>query len=234
MRKTIILGLLALLTVGMLGSAAGASPETDRRERTKTELTLVHGIPGDGGFPVDITLYRLFEGSQRFTGVTFGTVAGPLDVKPGIYRVAIRPAGAPPSSPPALSRWMWLRAGSNTSVVAHLSATGAPELTEFRNDVSPTGSGKGRVTIRHLAQAPAVDVIVNGTTELVSALSNPNEAVAVVPADTYNVSVVASANNSIVAFSGPLPVTANSNTIVYAVGAFPGSFTPLVQVLPAS
>ena len=51
-------------------------------------LTLVHGIPGDSlgatrDLPVQVRVYRLFDGVKVFDGVTFPTVAGPLSVKPG-------------------------------------------------------------------------------------------------------------------------------------------------------
>ncbi len=78
-------------------------------------------------------------------------------------------------------------------------------------------------------------MIVNGSLELISALSNPGEATAVVPADVYNVRVTDAGTNTVTAFQGDLPLAANATTIVYAVGSLGGgSFTPLVQVLPAS
>lgn len=238
MRKLLALGVAALLMIGLLGSPAGAK-ESSKRSHTAAatataQLTLVHGVPGASGFPVDISVYRLFTGSQRFEGVTFGTVAGPLDLKPGFYRIAIRPAGAPQSSKPVLSTWTWLGRGDNKSVVAHLTEGGAPRLSVFKNNVSDTGAGNARVTVRHLAQAPAVDVIVNDTTTLVDGLANPREAVAVVPAGSYGIKVAADADNSIVVFSGTLSFASRTNTVVYAVGSLGGgSFTPLVQILPA-
>ena len=232
MRKLIaVTALVGVLALGLTAAPASATAPP----ATKTgKLTLVHGIPGANGFPVDISLYRLFVGSQQFKGVTFGTVAGPLDVKPGIYRAAIRPAGAPSSTRPVLERWFVVFPGSNQSIVAHLSESGAPRLSQFQNDVRPTGSGNARLTVRHLAQAPTVDVIANGALKVVAGLSNPNQAVTTVPAATYNVRVTDSATNTATAFQGDVPLAANANTIVYAVGSLGGgSFTPLVQVLPA-
>jgi hypothetical protein len=91
------------------------------------------------------------------------------------------------------------------------------------------------VIVRHLADAPAVDVLAGGGT-LIDALANPNAGAAVVPAGTYPIKVVADADNSIVAF-GPANLTFNAGTttVVYAVGSFfDGSFTPLLQTFPNS
>lgn len=234
MRKAIAALLIAGLAALTL-TAAPAGATADRPGARTGKLTLVHGVPGDAGFPVDISVYQLFRGSQVFEDVTFGTVAGPLDLKAGIYWVGIRPANAPRYSKPVLSTWLTVRPGSNQSVVAHLTEKGAPKISTFRNDVSATGAGNARVTVRHLAQAPAVDVIANGSVELISSLTNPNEATAVVPAATYNVRVTDAATNTATAFQGDLSLGANATTVVYAVGSLGGgSFTPLVQVLPAS
>jgi hypothetical protein len=235
MRKLIVAGLVAVLAAVTLTAAPSSAASSTFFSKGTGKVTLVHGIPGEAGFPVDISVYQLARGSQVFEDVTFGTVAGPLDLKAGIYWVGIRPANAPRYSKPVLSKWIYVGKGSNQSVVAHLSESGSPRISTFRNDVRATGAGNARVTVRHLAQAPAVDVIVNGSLELISGLTNPNQATAVVPADTYNVRVTDAATNTVTAFQGDLPLAANSTTIVYAVGSLGGgSFTPLVQVLPAS
>lgn len=249
MRKILLSGLIALLALAGLASAAAAgglnsrgsgtvaapTPAPTSSLTTPGKVTLVHGIPGANGFPVDITVARSKSNTAVFRGVTYGTVAGPLDLLPGTYSLAIRVAGSSPTSTPALAGSLKVGAGTNQSVVAHLTEAGAPTVSIFQNDVSATGSGNARVTVRHLAQAPAVDVIVNGSLELISALSNPGEATAVVPADVYNVRVTDAGTNTVTAFQGDLPLAANATTIVYAVGSLGGgSFTPLVQVLPAS
>ena len=54
-------------------------------------------------------------------------------------------------------------AGANATVVAHLTADGKPALTPFVNDVSAVPAGQARVTVRHTAAAPAVDVRAAGT-----------------------------------------------------------------------
>ena len=42
--------------------------------------------------------------------------------------------------------------------IAHLDGDGAPTITAFENDLSELARGRARLTVRHLAAAPAVDV----------------------------------------------------------------------------
>ena len=86
--------------------------------------------------------------------------------------------------------------------------------------------------MRHTAAAPAVDVLVNGTVAI-PGLANPGQAKAFLAPATYQVEVTAAGNPSVVALpSTPLTLATRTNTIVYAVGTFPGTFTVIVQVLP--
>ena len=51
-------------------------------------------------------------------------------------------------------------ASGSYTVVAHLDASGTPTLTPFENDTSEVADGNGRLTVRHTAAAPAVDVVL--------------------------------------------------------------------------
>jgi uncharacterized protein DUF4397 len=239
--------LAALIAIVALAAAAlaPAAQADGRWSKARTaSLTLVHGIPGDSlgatrALPVQVRVYRLFDGVKVFDSVTFPTVAGPLSVKRGVYRIEVRVSG----TPLRLTRWTYLAPRENVSAVAYLTDSGrladpsgkpSPRLGIFTNDVSSPGPGKARVIVRHLADAPAVDVLAGGNT-LIDALANPRSAAAVVPAGTYPIQVVADAKNAISAF-GPANLTfgAGTTTVVYAVGSFfDGSFTPLVQTLPS-
>ena len=232
----------AAVSAATMAPAADASWNTNNRNAS---LTLVHGIPGDAlgatrELPVQVRVYRLFDRTQVFDNVTFGTVAGPFSVRPGFYRIQVRVNGTSIQ----LTQWTYLSPGENVSAVAHLTDSGrlgnpagkpAPRLGVFTNTVSNPGAGNARVIVRHLADAPAVDVLAGGGT-LINSLANPGAASAVVPQGTYPIKVVADANNGIVAF-GPADLTFNAGTttVVYAVGSFfDGSFTPLLQTFTSS
>jgi len=242
--RHLLVALIAIVALAAAALAPAAQADGRWSKNRNASLTLVHGIPGDSvgatrDLPVQVRVYRLFDGTKVFDGVTFPTVAGPLSVKPGIYRIQVRVTG----TPLVLTRWTYISPGENVSAVAYLTDSGrlgnpagkpAPQLGIFTNDVSSPGAGKARVIVRHLADAPAVDVLAGGST-LINALANPGSAAAVVPAGTYPIQVVADADNSISAF-GPADLTfaAGTTTVVYAVGSFfDGSFAPQLQTFPS-
>ncbi len=208
MRKLLsLLAVLTALAALVLAPAAQAHDHGFPAPRP-AKLSLVHGIPGDSlgasrSLPAQIRAYRLFDGVQVFDDVPFPTATDPITVRPGIYRIQVRVKEASVT----LTRWTHIGPGENVSAVAYLTDSGRlsnpagrpqPRLGIFTNDATSPGAGKARVIVRHLADAPAVDVLAGGST-LINALSNGSSATAVVPAGSYPISVVADADNSIVA-----------------------------------
>jgi hypothetical protein len=224
------LGLATVLTVtGAAALASGQAHATDastgNAQAGLASITLVHGVPG---LLVDIYV----NGGAPIEDVAFTTVAT-VPGKAGQNAVAIRTANAPTSSAPVLSRTFFLRKNQSKSVVAHLTASGTPALTVYANDQSPLPAGQARVTVRHDAAAPAVDIVVDNTTTLVPGLSNPNQAKADVPADSYLVDVRAAGTSTAVLDDAPVTLDAGTNTIIYAIGSLSdGTFTVAAQVLP--
>lgn len=221
----------ALTAISAIPATAQSSAESSAR--LSGELTLVHGVPGEADFPVDITVTgRFFGWEQTYAGVTFGTVA-PIDVPFDRYKVEVRVAGADPASKPVLKTRTWV-GFRDKAVVAHLDADGNPKISKFNNSTRILRSDKARITVRHLAAAPSVDIIANDALALIDGLSNSQSASVRVPADTYNVKVAADADNSVVVFAADLTFAGGTNTVIYAVGSLAGeSFTPLVQVKEA-
>jgi hypothetical protein len=75
----------------------------------------------------------------------------------------------------------------DTSAVAQLDESGAPILAQYADDLSPTDEGNARVTVRHAAQAPPVDIAVNGD-EVIADLPNGEQLGPVeLPAGSYDV-----------------------------------------------
>ena len=225
--KTNLLARLGLATV--LAVAAATAITTGQaaaaRDDGQASITLVHGVPG---LLVDIYV----NGGAPVEDVSFTTVAT-VPGQQGKNTVAVRPADAPADSTPVLSRSFYLRANQSKSVVAHLSASGQPLLSVYANDQSPTAAGTARVTVRHTAAAPAVDVVVNNTTTLIPGLTNPRQAKADVPAGSYLVDVRAAGTSTAVLDDAPVMLDAGTNTIIYAIGSVAGgTFTVAAQVLP--
>ena len=196
-------GTLALVTLAAVPASA-ADP---------AKLSVLHGVPG---LTVDVWV----NGERTLDDFTPGSLAGPLDLPAGTYTVAITAADAADASAPAIGPVdLALEAGKNYTAVAHLDAAGAPTATLFTNDISATAAGEGRLTVRHVAAAPGVDILA-GTTPVITNLTNPNEKVLNLPAGTVSASVTATGTTT-PALLGPadVPVVEGTSTIVYAWGS---------------
>lgn len=146
-------------------------------------VTVVHGIPG---LPAPVTVTA--NGTSLFS-FDFREVRGPLVVLPGAYTFDVLLNGSP-----VLSRTDTVARGDDVTVVAHLDATANPVLAAFANDTTALVPGNARVAVRHLAAAPAVDVVVENvgvTLATIPGLSNGNEAVTSLPLGNLQVRLVA-------------------------------------------
>lgn len=175
MRKSVIAGLAAgaLLALG-LGTPATAV------ESGKAELYVLHGIPDT---PVDVYV----NGTKTLPNFTAGSLEGPLSLDPGSYTFDITAVDADISTA-ILSATVPLAADTSYTAVAHLDAGGSPMISLFTNDISTTASGEGRLTVRHVAAAPAVDVLADGSVAF-SNLENPDEVKADLAAGTFSAAV---------------------------------------------
>ena len=88
----------------------------------------------------------------------------------------------------------------------------------FVNDVSKVDAGEGRLTVRHVAAAPGVDVRANGEVAF-SDLANPNEAKADLPAGEISADVVLAGTDTVAIGPADVEVAEGVNTIVYAWGS---------------
>jgi hypothetical protein len=145
-RSVGIIGTLVFV-VGM-ASVASAEP-------AKGSVTIIHGVPG---FTADIYL----DDELLLDGFQPTSTAGPLLVAPASYHVDIREVGTPADSPPVLSGTVDVAAGSNISIVAHLTRVGDPTLTVFHNAFEPLPAGRSLLLVRNVAAAPPLSVRLDG------------------------------------------------------------------------
>jgi len=221
----VVLGLAAPVLAVTSASAATSARATNAAATAK--ISIVHGIPG---VPVDIYV----NGSELLSNFRFKTVLSEYPLPPGVYHFAIRPAGAKASSKPILSATEVLTAGENATLVAYLSTTGARELKTFVNPTGGIADGNTRVIVRHVADAPAVDVFVGTATSIgervIKALTNPHQAVLLIPHTTLYVRVFATGTTA-APLIGPTSFTfkADTTTIIYAVGSLAGKTLTVVS-----
>ena len=111
------------------------------------------------GLTVDVYV----DGERTINDFKPGTLAGPLELPGGTYSVAITAADADDDSDPAIGPIdVTVEDNGNYTIVAHLEEGGDPTATAFENDTSTVDAGLGRLTVRHVAAAPAVDVLAGG------------------------------------------------------------------------
>ena len=220
--RRIIAVLTSALVLMLLAPTAGA--------QAGATVMLLHGIPGvtvdvyvDGGAVIEGFEPGAMQDLSSFAGAT-------------LENVAVVPAGGDPTTDAVIEvPSLAVPSSGNWTVVAHLDAAGTPTITPFQNDVSTIAAGQGRITVRHTAQAPAVDIVV-GDARPFTNLSNPHEVVADLPAGPLPASIAAAGGDvlaSVADILGAEPsVTAGVNTILYAVGSLSGdSFTLYVQTI---
>ena len=135
------------------------------------KVTVVHGVP-------DLAVDVYVNGDLTLEDFQFETVTDPLDLPAGEYQIEVRAAGEPADSAPAISGSATVADDTNASIVAHLDESGSPTLSVFVNDTATIQAGDARLTVRHTAAAPAVDVLADGSA-LFTDLANPDGQVVV-------------------------------------------------------
>ncbi len=207
MRKTLAAG-IAAGAIAAFGLAAPAYAISD----TTADLSVLHGIPDT---PVDVYV----NGELTLDDFQPGDLAGPLDLAAGDYEIALTATDAADDSDPILGPIsVTLEANTSYTAVAHLTEGGDPTVTPYVNDISETAAGEGRLTVRHDAAAPAVDVLA-GDTPVIENLSNPEEASLDLAAGTISASVAATGTTDPVIGPADVAVEEGVLTIVYAWGS---------------
>jgi hypothetical protein len=199
-----VTGAVALLATAPFSPAAAAENAT---------VSVLHAVPG-------LTVDVYANGEELLPDFKPGTLTDPLQLPAGSYDLQVFADGdSPGNGQPAIeANGVDVPGGANATVVAHLGADGDPMLSLFANDVSQTAPGDARLTVRHVAAAPPVDVRADGSV-LFDGLRNPNEAVGEVPAGSYSADVVLAGTEDVVIGPADVELAEGTNTIVYAWGS---------------
>lgn len=205
MKRFLALGAVLVMVLALAAPASAAS----------ARITLIHGIPGA---TVDVEV----DGSAIISGFSFGDKVS-LNSFSGttLTNVTITSGGAVVIAAGDIA----LPGSGNYSIIAHLDASGTPKLSTFQNDVSKIAAAKGRVTARHAAAAPVVDILADGAL-LFGALSNGNQDKADVATATYALTVTAGGSTVL---SGNLGVNEGQARIVYVVGSGSAGYSFLTE-----
>ncbi|MGM7774583.1 DUF4397 domain-containing protein [Arthrobacter sp. KNU-44] len=229
MRKKIFAAAGAMTLLASLALAVPAQASTWHHHDDGTaKLSVLHGVPG---LTVDVWV----DGKRALDNFKPGMLAGPLTVPDGDHKIAITGADATSADNPVIGPvTVDLEAGRDYTAVAHLAADGTPTATLFTNDTSASPDGKGKLTVRHVAAAPAVDVLAGGTA-VIKGLTNPHQKALTLNAGTVSASVAAAGTTAPLIGPADVKVAEGKNTIVYAWGSLAeNNLGVAVQVVDSS
>jgi hypothetical protein len=237
MKRKILISLVLVLALAVLSFAVVSADETDAM------VYVGHGIPGqalgleDNELPVDVLVN---DALCLLDGFEFGGFVGPVELEAGTYNIKISLAAEDPcSGDPVIEANVPFEAGMNYTVFAHLTEEGAPTASLFENDVDSAMAGYTRLTVRHTAAAPAVDIKLYRGWErgrmvgLIEGLANPDQAG---PLDIrpggYEAVIFAAGTDVEVFALQEVELEPHKSYIVYAVGGLDTeTFTVLAQVI---
>lgn len=201
--KRVLMGLAALAATALITPTASAQSSVD--------LTLVHGIPGitadvavDGTVVIDDFVPGSLANITSFAGQTLRNVTVTDDATGDVVIGPLATLEVPAS-------------GSH-SLVAHLDADGDAVISVFANNTNAVATGDARLTVRHTAEAPAIDLIIGDQRPIVAA-TNGQSAELELPDGDLTDAQVAPTGGVAIAQVATLDLAANTNTIIYVIGS---------------
>ena len=204
----------ALLATGLViaGTPVAVAASAEAKPAATSSVSVLHAVPG-----ATVDVYA--NGKALLTNFKPGTLTDPVKLPEGTYDLKVTAAGAGAGGAAVIqANDVKVPGGANITVVAHLSAAGKPVLTPYVNDVSKLSAGQARLTVRHDAAAPAVDVRAGGK-PVFKGLTNPKEVKADLPAGTVKADVVLAGTSTVAIGPADVNLKEGTNTIVYAWGS---------------
>ncbi|MEZ5417721.1 MAG: DUF4397 domain-containing protein [Vicinamibacterales bacterium] len=219
MRIVSTLALAALLSLS--ASAAEAA-----------RVFIIHGIPG-----VTVDVYATLAGAPIPATPTIpgfqpkqivDLTAGPATVD---IRVFAQGADPQTATPVIAVLGAAVPASGEISILAHLDGAGTPTASIYTNDASAPLAGAARVSVRHAAQAPAVQLAAGGVPKL--AVTNPYFGDLEVPAGVgIPLQLQVPFTGAAVTPEVTLSFNAGMRYFVYAIGSLSGgTFDFIVQAV---
>ena len=205
------------LASGLLAAPAGAAGTA--------KVNVVHGIPG-------VAVKVCIDGKGAADNFRYGNKIVGAVLPATTHKVRLVAAGKSCGASPILASTYALEAGHNYTIVANLDAGGTPNLKAFVNNVKRTAAGTARLTVRHTAKAPAVNVWA-GSSKLIGGthFTWGKSATLGVPAGTYSVKVTLPGSSEAVIGPASKTLRAGRAYQVYAVGS-PGHFRLVTINIP--
>ena len=220
----------AVALVAAMGAVVSSTSAQAAEQRAS--VSVFHAIPAGKGVDV-VDVYA--DGARIINNLRSGQLTS-IKVRPGTYDIEIFVDGERPGDDDAALAVenVTFLAGFCSTITANLTETGQPTTELFANCTARNPVGDGRITVRHIAAAPAVDVLAGGQV-LFGNLANGASATQRVSAGPQDVSVVLANTDTTVLGPTNLAINRPFNTIVYAWGsAADGTLALKVQRVPVN
>lgn len=213
-----------LLTIAAVSAAIAVAPSAAGAQSADPSISLVHGIPGvtvdlvvDGTVVLDAFAPGSIVDITSFAGRTLNDVEVVTD---DTGDVVIGPVAS--LEVPATGNW---------SLIAHYDAGGDATLSQFENNVAQLSNNAARLTVRHTAEAPPVDLVI-GDQRPAENLANGDSADVELPAGELTDASIALAGGAPVLDITGVTLAANTTTIIFVVGsAEDATLDDVVQVV---
>jgi hypothetical protein len=222
---------IAVLFAGALAFAL--APASPTAAQDASQVYVVHAIDlesGVGSTPVTVCV----DGAQTLTDFRTGDVAGPLELPAGTYNVQVFAGADVPCDDdvaPVIDEDVDVPGGQNLSLIAAPDAEGRYGLVALPNPVECYDAPNGRVTARHMAIAPPVNVRL-GEVPVIENLANGEQQSLDVPAGPYaDINVVLAADGSPVIDIGTIDVVEGQALIAYVIGGGNQEISVFTQTL---
>jgi uncharacterized protein DUF4397 len=140
------LGVVVASTLAV--ALAGVTPAA--AAQNESYLRLAHLSPDTPRVDVYLTAFGRPDFHERINGVGYGDVSAYQTIQPGEYTIAMRPAGASPSTKPAISTTLSARKG-RAYTVAGLGRFASLALKVLNDEISLPPAGQARMRVVNAA-----------------------------------------------------------------------------------
>ena len=228
---------VGLLAATMIAAPSSVSANTSASNETPATVSVLHAIPD----LFDNDAADVYADSTLIArGLSLGEFST-TRLRPGTYTLTVVPTGESVSGSfdVVTIKRARFEANGNHTVALHLSPTMATTLTVFTNKTRTVGRDMGRLTVRNIAQGPAVDIRSRGSVLMGDIRPGSQQEIGLRSGD-YRVHVVKSDTRSPVVppsrhriFNAPGRQDMGDNRIVYLLGSqADGSLDLAIQEIP--
>lgn len=203
------------------------------------QIYVVHGINGtDLGLPEAAPVDVAVDGDCAVPGFEFKDIVGPVALGGGTHTVTVSLSDGSCGGDPVIDVEIELSEHRMYTAVAHLDTTGTPTASLFFNNQGATAEGFGKLVVRHLANAPEVDLTVRPAGDpsnpgiVFPALANGQQRTASLSAGNWRARILPAGSTEVLAGPVPTPIVSGEMLVVYALGSIElGTFELLSQQL---